>query len=57
MTLKIKYYTLIILPMCSAPLQVRLHPLKSTALMLAEYLTLWQMTKTYRNIENTQLHR
>lgn len=47
MTLKIKYYTLIILAMCSAPLQVRLHPLKSTVLMLVEYLTLWQMTKTY----------
>lgn len=39
------YYTLIMLAICSAPLQVRLHPVKSTVRMLAEYFTLWQMTE------------
>lgn len=43
------YYTLMMLAMCSAPLQVRLHPVKSTVLMLLEYLTLWQITETYDN--------
>lgn len=47
--LKITYYTLMMLAICSAPLQVRLHPVKSTVLMLVEYLTLWQMTETYEN--------
>lgn len=35
------------LAMCSAPLQVRLQPVKSTVLMLVEYFTLWQMTEIY----------
>lgn len=43
------YCTLMMLAICSAPLQVRLHPVKSTVLMLVEYLTLWQMTETQEN--------
>lgn len=31
--------------MCSAPLQVMLHPVKSSIRILVEYFTLWQMTK------------
>lgn len=47
---KIRYYTLMMLAICSAPLQVRLHPVKSTVLMVEEYLTLWQMTeKDFKN--------
>lgn len=37
------------LAICSAPLQLRLHPVKSTIWMLVEYLTLWQMTEKYEN--------
>lgn len=37
------------LAICSAPLQVRLHPVKSTIRILVEYLTLWQMTEIYEN--------
>lgn len=36
------------LAMCSAPLQVMLHPVKSTVRILVEYLTLWQMTEIYK---------
>ena len=32
------------LAMCSAPLHVRLQPVKSTVLMHVVYFTLWQMT-------------
>lgn len=38
-----------ILAICSAPLQLRLHPVKSTIRILEEYLTLWQMTEIYEN--------
>ena len=38
------------LAICSAPLQVRLHPVKSTVLMLVEYFTLWQITETEENV-------
>lgn len=37
------------LAICSAPLQVRLHPVKSTIRILVEYFTLWQMTEIYEN--------
>lgn len=45
-----------ILAICSAPLQLRLHPVKSTIRILEEYLTLWQMTEIYENgsCENIQ---
>lgn len=36
------------LAMCSAPLQVMLHPVKSMVRILVEYLTLWQMTEIYK---------
>ena len=36
------------LAMCSAPLHVRLQPVKSTVLMHVVYFTLWQMTKEGR---------
>lgn len=38
------------LAICSAPLQVMLHPVKSMFRMLVEYLTLWQMTEIYKKI-------
>lgn len=47
--MRYRYYTLMMLAICSAPLQVRLHPVKSTVLMLVEYLTLWQMTEKHKN--------
>lgn len=40
------------LAICSAPLHVRLHPVKSTVLMLLEYFTLWQMTEIYGKWES-----
>lgn len=44
------------LAICSAPLQVRLHPVKSTVLILAEYLTLWQITVTKEEEQKSYKH-
>lgn len=41
-------FTFMMLAICSAPLQVMLHPVKSTFRILVEYLTLWQMTEIYK---------
>lgn len=51
------YHTLMMLARCSAPLQVRLQPVKSSVRILVEYFTLWQMTEIlkYRYI-NIKTH-
>lgn len=41
-------FTFMMLAICSAPLQVMLHPVKSMFRILVEYLTLWQMTEIYK---------
>lgn len=38
------------LTICSAPLQVRLHPVKSTVRRLVEYFTLWQITEIQKYV-------
>lgn len=47
-------FTFMMLAICSAPLQVMLHPVKSMFRILVEYLTLWQMTEIYKQTKNSK---